>query len=230
MISYTYKDIENRLAKQRPRNYNVALISTFRLAADYLSHPYVADFHCGSGFTKQSKFGIWILNQSDELLWRELTRVAARLGASCFIFLGRILPKRQNSQKSVYVLKDHINVSGKNPLIGPNDDDLGTRFPDMSNLYDDMLMEAAIDCMVKFGEHPRIATGLVPQSNLQTTELEDDILSLRDDLIISSDVYAGAITARHLGGRSIGLLVGNQVPTEKINTLVLEIVDKISQA
>ena len=37
---------------------------------------------------------------------------------------------------SLMLIKDHINWSGFNPLIGPNNDSYGTRFPDMSNAYD----------------------------------------------------------------------------------------------
>lgn len=36
----------------------------------------------------------------------------------------------------IMVIKDHINLTGANPLVGANEDDWGTRFPDMTNVYD----------------------------------------------------------------------------------------------
>ncbi len=40
-------------------------------------------------------------------------------------------------------IKDHINFMGDNPLIGPNDERLGTRFPDMLHAYDKQLLQLA---------------------------------------------------------------------------------------
>lgn len=49
------------------------------------------------------------------------------------------------------IIKDHINLSGNNPLIGPNDNRLGVRFPDMSTAYTPKYRELAKECAKELG-------------------------------------------------------------------------------
>lgn len=71
-------------------------------------------------------------------------RVMQQLGTK-YIFLtnaaGGLNPDFEVGRPMV--ISDHINMMGDNPLIGPNVDDWGPRFPDMSNAYDKSLRELA---------------------------------------------------------------------------------------
>ena len=51
----------------------------------------------------------------------------------------------------IMIIKDHINLTGSNPLVGPNEDSWGIRFPDMSSAYDEQLALIAESIGVKTG-------------------------------------------------------------------------------
>jgi purine-nucleoside phosphorylase len=70
---------------------------------------------------------------------------------------------------TIMIITDHINLLGDNPLIGPNDDSLGPRFPDMSEPYSrtliDLAEHVALDLKIRTERGVFIA---VPGPNLET--------------------------------------------------------------
>jgi purine-nucleoside phosphorylase len=71
-------------------------------------------------------------------------RVMARLGVSAVILTNAAGGVRKTFKPGdLMLISDHINAFGSNPLIGPNEDALGPRFPDMSTVYDAELRKLA---------------------------------------------------------------------------------------
>ena len=71
-------------------------------------------------------------------------RVMKALGIQTLIISAAVGSVNADCPSGMVVLvKDHINLLGTNPLIGPNDEQLGPRFPDMFNAYDKVLLEIA---------------------------------------------------------------------------------------
>jgi purine-nucleoside phosphorylase len=103
------------------------------------------------------------------------------------------------------VIADHINFMGTNPLIGPNEDDLGPRFPDMSAAYDPALIALAETAAVEVGIPLRkgIYIGVTGPSYETPAELRM-MARWGADAVGMSTVHE-VIAARHLGMRVLGL-------------------------
>jgi len=71
-------------------------------------------------------------------------RLLARLGCRAVLLTNAAGGVQKGmSPGDLMLIVDHLNLTGRNPLIGPNDDSVGPRFPDMSRAYDPVLSEAA---------------------------------------------------------------------------------------
>ncbi len=84
-------------------------------------------------------------------------RLLARLGCRAVLITnaaGGI--SERLAAGDLMLITDHINLMGRNPLVGPNDDSAGPRFPDMTRAYDEALCaaarRAAADTSVKLAE------------------------------------------------------------------------------
>ena len=99
------------------------------------------------------------------------------------------------------MLTDHISSFVRNPLIGPNDDDEGVRFPDMSHVYDLELQELIRRTAEEDGID--LQEGIYAQFTGPSFETPAEIRMLKvlgADLVGMSTVVE-AITARHMGMR-----------------------------
>lgn len=103
------------------------------------------------------------------------------------------------------VIRDHINLTGVNPLRGRNDDRLGPRFPDMSTLYDPAFQEIIAAALLEMGRPARrgIYAGLAGPSYETPAEIRM-LAALGADAVGMSTV-AEAIAARHMGLRVAGI-------------------------
>ena len=105
----------------------------------------------------------------------------------------------------IMIITDHINFMGTNPLIGPNLEDFGPRFPDMSEVYDKGMVEllqkvaADQDIVVHKGVY-----GAVSGPNYSTKAELRMMIKLGSDTVGMSTVPE-AIAARHCGLKVAGI-------------------------
>jgi purine-nucleoside phosphorylase len=126
-------------------------------------------------------------------------RVFARMGIRAVILTNAAGGINLNySQGALVLLRDHINLQGTNPLVGPNDDRFGVRFPDMSRAYDRDYRQIASEEAGKLGipRHEGVYAGLLGPSYETPAEIEY-LRRIGADVVGMSTV-AEVIAARHM--------------------------------
>ena len=133
-------------------------------------------------------------------------RVFARMGVKAAVLTnaaGGI--KKEFTQGRLVVISDHINLQGVSPLIGPNDEHFGPRFPDMSRAYEKKFRELTLAEGRRLGID--LGEGVYAALAGPSYETPAEIRCLRSigaDLVGMSTVPE-VIAARHSGIRVLGI-------------------------
>ncbi len=134
------------------------------------------------------------------------TRVLAALGIRTLVVTnaaGGIA--RRFRPGDLMAITDHINFMGTNPLVGPNDDALGPRFPDMGGAYDPALVAAAVRAArgEKIPLRRGVYVGVAGPSYETPAELA--MLARWGADAVGTSTVPEVIAARHAGMRVLGI-------------------------
>ena len=133
-------------------------------------------------------------------------RVMRALGCDVLIVMNAVGSMNYLIQRgSIVLVSDHVNLMGVNPLIGPNDEAMGPRFPDMSEPYSKRLRmiarQVALDAHIQIDEAIMVA---VAGPNLETRAEYRMFQILNIDTVTMSTVPE-VIVARHAGMEVVAL-------------------------
>lgn len=162
-------------------------------------------------------------------------RLLSILGISTLILTNAAGGVNLNFRPGDLVLiSDHINLMGRNPLIGPNNNQMGPRFPDMSHTYNPLLNDIMRAVSKTIGYH--LAEGVYAGVLGPTYETPAEIKMIRTlgaDMVGMSTVPE-AIAANHLGLKVCGVscitnmgagIVNQTLKHEDIKEIALKAMD-----
>lgn len=135
------------------------------------------------------------------------------------------------SAGAIMVMTDHINLLGDNPLRGPNIDEWGPRFPDLSKPYDINLVNLAFDAAEETGVR-EITTGTyicIPGPSLETPAETLYLRNCGGDAVGMSSIPE-ILVAKHAGMKILGLsVVANVNDSDNLQPILLEDIIKTAQ-
>jgi purine-nucleoside phosphorylase len=149
-------------------------------------------------------------------------RVLRALGAELLVVSnvsGGINPLWRAGE--LVLLDDHINLLGDSPLVGPNLDALGSRFPDMSEPYDRELQRLTMDTALELGIRLNRGVYVAMTGPALETRAEYRMLRTLGADVVGMSTVPEVIVARHAGMRVLGL----SIITDECFPDALEVVD-----
>jgi purine-nucleoside phosphorylase len=133
-------------------------------------------------------------------------RVLSRLGVKLLILTNAAGSININFKPGeLMIIEDHINLTGSNPLIGPNEDQLGPRFFDMTVAYDPQMREIAEKACWKVGVQCRKGVYIGVTGPSYETPAEIKMARTMGADAVGMSTVPETIAARHLGLRVLGL-------------------------
>jgi purine-nucleoside phosphorylase len=108
-------------------------------------------------------------------------------------------------QGSLMIISDHLNLMGTNPLLGPNDERFGVRFPDMSEVYSREFQEIVVEEANALGLELRRGVYAAMSGPSYETPAEVRMLRTLGADAVGMSTVPEAIVARQMGIRVLGL-------------------------
>ncbi len=105
----------------------------------------------------------------------------------------------------VMLIEDHLNFTGESPLVGPNDDAIGLRFPDQSRLYDPDLRSLALGAAQRAGVTLRRGIYCGLKGPELETSAERRFFRMAGGDAVGMSTVMEVIAANHAGMRVLGL-------------------------
>lgn len=106
---------------------------------------------------------------------------------------------------SLVAIRDHINMTGRNPLVGDNDDRLGPRFPDLSEVYDTTVRESIEEAATAAGVPYREGVYAWLLGPSYETPAEIQLLKHVGADLVGMSTVPEAIALHHMGVRVGGI-------------------------
>lgn len=134
------------------------------------------------------------------------TRVLAQLGIQKLILTNAAGGLSEFMKPGDFMLvRDHINLTGNNPLIGPNIVELGLRFPDMTQAYDPTMLELAEVTMKKNNIRHTVGVYCGVSGPTYETAAEVRFLQVIGGQAVGMSTVPETIAAKHMGLSVCGL-------------------------